>query len=177
VRRELKALVGVAQDAHCINADLARIKAELRLVNERLWEIEDRIRAKEAAQRFDQEFIELARSVYFQNDKRADLKRRINRLMNSGDFSCKPERPRTDVRPQTSIKLAEGLELLRQKSENTGLNRTKITNNETVFRRRDNHAAAQIPNQPQHVAIPLLDCGIVPNAHRFDGLGENLIRP
>ena len=62
---------------------LASIKAELRSVNEALWEIEDRIRAKEAAGEFDREFVELARSVYFQNDKRACLKGRINRLMNS----------------------------------------------------------------------------------------------
>ncbi len=83
VRRELAALRNAARDAHCNNADLAGLKAELRLVNETLWDIEDRIRAKEAARRFDHEFIELARSVYFQNDKRADLKGQINRLMNS----------------------------------------------------------------------------------------------
>jgi hypothetical protein len=68
---------------HCNDVDLARIKLELRLVNDTLWDIEDRIRAKEAAKRFDQEFIELARSVYFQNDKRSGLKGQINRLMNS----------------------------------------------------------------------------------------------
>ena len=37
----------------------------LRVVNETLWDIENRIRAKEAAGKFDQEFIDLARSVYF----------------------------------------------------------------------------------------------------------------
>jgi hypothetical protein len=47
VRCELAALASAAE-AHCKNADLARIKAELRLVSETLWEIEDRIRAKEA---------------------------------------------------------------------------------------------------------------------------------
>jgi len=57
--------------AYSKNSDLARIKADLRSVNEALWDVEDRIRAKEAAKRFDEEFIELARSVYFQNDKRA----------------------------------------------------------------------------------------------------------
>src|SRR5262245_35739381 len=83
VRRELAALANAAQDAHCNNADLAQVKAELRLVNEKLWDIEDRIRAKEATRKFDREFVKLARSVYFENDKRADLKGRINRLMNS----------------------------------------------------------------------------------------------
>src|SRR5262249_28848481 len=83
VRRELAALADAAQDAHCNDADLARVKTELRLVNEKLWDIEDRIRAKEAARKFDRKFVELARSGYFENDKRADLKGRINRLMNS----------------------------------------------------------------------------------------------
>lgn len=50
----------------------------LKDVNLRLWEIEDRIRIKEAAQEFDREFIDLARSVYFTNDQRAEIKKRIN---------------------------------------------------------------------------------------------------
>jgi len=47
-------------------------------VNERLWDIEDRIREKEAAHAFDQEFIELARAVYISNDERATIKKRVN---------------------------------------------------------------------------------------------------
>ena len=47
-------------------------------VNLRLWDIEDRIRIKEAEKAFDDEFIELARSVYFNNDKRAEIKREVN---------------------------------------------------------------------------------------------------
>lgn len=50
----------------------------LREVNELLWDVEDAIREKERAQQFDDGFIQLARSVYFTNDKRADIKRRIN---------------------------------------------------------------------------------------------------
>lgn len=52
-------------------------------VNRALWDIEDRIRSKEAAGQFDREFIELARSVYMNNDKRAALKQRINRKTQS----------------------------------------------------------------------------------------------
>jgi len=51
---------------------------ELLEVNSALWLIEDKIRMKEAAQEFDKEFIELARSVYLVNDDRARLKREIN---------------------------------------------------------------------------------------------------
>ncbi len=50
----------------------------LKDVNLKLWEIEDRIRIKEAEKAFDEEFIELARSVYVTNDERADIKKRIN---------------------------------------------------------------------------------------------------
>jgi len=52
--------------------------SELKAINEELWDIEDKIRDKEGEQAFDQGFIELARSVYFTNDKRADIKRVIN---------------------------------------------------------------------------------------------------
>lgn len=56
---------------------------ELREVNQSLWKIEDRIREKEKLQEFDDEFIELARSVYITNDKRSNIKRKINDLTNS----------------------------------------------------------------------------------------------
>jgi hypothetical protein len=48
-----------------------------------LWDIEDKIREKEAQQCFDQEFIELARSVYRMNDRRGQLKRQLNLIMKS----------------------------------------------------------------------------------------------
>lgn len=47
-------------------------------INQKLWGIEDQIRIKEKKQEFDNEFIELARSVYITNDKRAELKKEIN---------------------------------------------------------------------------------------------------
>ena len=50
----------------------------LKKVNETLWDIEDRIRRKEAEQAFDDEFVRLARSVYQVNDERAAIKRRLN---------------------------------------------------------------------------------------------------
>ena len=83
VRSELAALVSVADCTLAKRKDVAALKKQLKSINETLWEIEDKIRAKEAAQSFDQEFIQLARSVYMNNDKRGDLKRRINVLLNS----------------------------------------------------------------------------------------------
>lgn len=62
-----------------IEADIGALLA----VNERLWAIEDDIRDKERAQAFDAEFIRLARAVYFENDERAAIKRRINTALGS----------------------------------------------------------------------------------------------
>ena len=52
-------------------------------VNARLWDIEDRIRDQERVQAFDQVFIDLARSVYVENDERAAIKKRINTTLGS----------------------------------------------------------------------------------------------
>jgi hypothetical protein len=56
---------------------------QLRKVNQNLWKIGDRLRVLEKEQRFDNEFIELARSVYKLNDQRAEIKRKINKETNS----------------------------------------------------------------------------------------------
>lgn len=56
---------------------------ELREVNLKLWKIEDELRELERKQDFGEKFIELARSVYITNDKRAEIKRKINELYNS----------------------------------------------------------------------------------------------
>ncbi len=53
-------------------------EVKLKEVNQKLWEIEDRLREKEKLQEFDEEFIELARSVYMTNDLRAVIKKKIN---------------------------------------------------------------------------------------------------
>ena len=57
--------------------------SQLKEINLTLWNIEDQIRIKEKKKEFDNIFIELARSVYFTNDKRSEIKKRINRLSNS----------------------------------------------------------------------------------------------
>ena len=56
---------------------------QLKRINLKLWDIEDRIRLKEAAKQFDDEFIDLAPSVYFTNDDRAAIKKEINLMHNS----------------------------------------------------------------------------------------------
>jgi len=52
-------------------------------INNTLWDIEDRLRIKEGEKSFDEEFINLARDVYLTNDKRSDIKKRINLKLGS----------------------------------------------------------------------------------------------
>ena len=69
--------------ASVLNHDHPLFRA-LYSVNEELWDIEDRIRDLERNKDFGSEFIETARSVYFRNDKRSEIKREINILTSSG---------------------------------------------------------------------------------------------
>ena len=83
VRNELAALETTWAAHPAAAQDIAGLRAELKAVNERLWVIEDDIRIKEKAQEFDAEFIKLARSVYFENDDRARIKKDINLALGS----------------------------------------------------------------------------------------------
>ena len=81
VDKELKILKKILQDKNLeIDIDLIN---NLKGVNNNLWVIEDNIRIKESNQEFDKEFIQLARSVYKENDKRASIKKEINQKYNS----------------------------------------------------------------------------------------------
>jgi hypothetical protein len=83
VRGELTALESTWATSRYAHADIEADLAALLAVNEQLWVIEDEIRDKERAQAFDAEFIRLARAVYFKNDERAAIKRRINDRLGS----------------------------------------------------------------------------------------------
>lgn len=78
VRRELALLEASWRLEAGAELDLSDEERALARVNGALWEIEDALREHEAAQRFDAEFIALARSVYQRNDERAAIKRRVN---------------------------------------------------------------------------------------------------
>jgi hypothetical protein len=78
VRLELEMLERTWRNSPYARHDVARDEAALQAVNERLWDIEDRIRDKERAGCFDAEFVELARAVYIENDARAAIKKRVN---------------------------------------------------------------------------------------------------
>ena len=83
VRNELDLLNATWANDAASQTDVSDERARLLAVNELLWDIEERIRLKERAQAFDQEFIELARAVYFRNDERAAFKREINLKLGS----------------------------------------------------------------------------------------------
>ncbi len=83
VRRELELLSAKWQQSVTQDETVHRIHAELKAINEALWEIEDDIRDKERAREFDQRFIDLARSVYVTNDQRASAKKELNIYLGS----------------------------------------------------------------------------------------------
>jgi hypothetical protein len=83
VRNELELLGATWANDGASETDIGPERERLYAVNQALWDIEDKIRLKERAQAFDAEFIELARSVYFQNDERAAIKREINLKLGS----------------------------------------------------------------------------------------------
>lgn len=82
VRRELDLLKSRLGE-RAGQPEVSRLTDALHSVNISLWDIEDEIRACENAGDFGSRFIELARSVYITNDKRADLKRALNKVLGS----------------------------------------------------------------------------------------------
>ncbi len=83
VRHELAALERTWMAHPASGREVAQLRAQLKAVNERLWEIEDDIRDADASGVFDQGFIELARAVYLNNDERARIKRELNLALGS----------------------------------------------------------------------------------------------
>jgi phenylalanyl-tRNA synthetase alpha subunit len=83
VSRELEALSAIAAPVLAENETASHLMARLKALNETLWNIEIGVRAKEAANRFDAEFVQLARTIYKRNDERAALKRQLNLQLGS----------------------------------------------------------------------------------------------
>ncbi len=76
IDKELKLLKSLLEDQN-LKIDIVLMN-HLKEINKNIWEIENNIRIKESNEEFDKEFIELARSVYKKNDKRASIKKEIN---------------------------------------------------------------------------------------------------
>ena len=83
INKELYLLNILWQQSAYSNADVTQQRTQLKEINKTLWNIEDKIRDKEVMKQFDDEFIELARSVYATNDQRAETKKTINLITGS----------------------------------------------------------------------------------------------
>ncbi len=83
VKKEYDELTFVSNNNFSNNKDAEKLLRDLKKINKKLWNIEDRIRVKESSKVFDKDFIKLAREVYFTNDERARIKRNINMTFGS----------------------------------------------------------------------------------------------
>ncbi len=82
INKELNEIETVVEE-HKNDLKILPLIKTLKNTNLKLWEIEDKIRVKESLKEFDKDFIQLARSVYIVNDKRAEIKKDINLKTNS----------------------------------------------------------------------------------------------
>ena len=78
VRTELALLQKTWSESIVEDDTIRELHRQLKEINETLWEIEDDVRDKERAKEFDERFVELARSVYFTNDRRSEVKKKLN---------------------------------------------------------------------------------------------------
>ena len=83
VGREFKQLQSILIKYFPNSIEAKQLEEELKQINQQLWDIEDNIRDKERKRSFDDEFIQLARSVYITNDERSRIKKRINETFGS----------------------------------------------------------------------------------------------
>ena len=83
VNNELETLRPLLKENNLETSEINRHFSELYEINLELWKIEDKIREKERQTDFGSEFVSLARSVYFTNDKRAEIKKKLNLVSGS----------------------------------------------------------------------------------------------
>ena len=88
IQKELDKLIRIKHDLKLPDslnkrAELEQVYQELKTINLALWKIEDMKRRHEKEQNFDQTFVALARQVYINNDRRAEVKRKINEMLHS----------------------------------------------------------------------------------------------
>lgn len=93
VKKELALLEKTLRSHVQFDARVEMLTETLRSINARLWDVEDELRKKERGKIFDETFIELARSVYFTNDQRSQVKRELNEILNSAVVEEKSYQP------------------------------------------------------------------------------------
>ena len=93
IDRELNELNRLLEELPFSRKDVSDEVGELKAINEKLWVIEDVIRDKESRKVFDDAFIQLARAVYQNNDRRFEVKKAINRKLGSDFIEEKSYKP------------------------------------------------------------------------------------
>ena len=82
INKEFELLYNLSS-GHMDNPEIESLYHQLVETNSKLWDIEDRLRVLETEKRFEGEFVDYARKVYFTNDDRFRLKNEINNISNS----------------------------------------------------------------------------------------------
>ena len=83
INKEYTILKKVQNSNIKVTDDIKNLFEELKIINLNLWNIEDQVRSCEKNKDFGNKFVELARSVYVSNDKRSNIKFKINKLLDS----------------------------------------------------------------------------------------------
>ena len=83
IRNELSLLNEIYKNNFKNNKKLLLYEKKLIKINKKLWDIEDKIRFLESKKNFNQQFIDLARAIYINNDERSEIKKKINKLTGS----------------------------------------------------------------------------------------------
>lgn len=89
VKLQLCLLMKVYKDNIIESEDLVKCTDELRILNRKLWDLENSIRRYEKQRKFDQDFVDVARQIYLTNDTRSAIKRRISEITQSVIFEEK----------------------------------------------------------------------------------------
>lgn len=82
VKKEFELLYNLSS-VHLNSSEIESLYHQLCVINEKLWDVEDKLRVFESESKFDEEFIEYARKVYYTNDERFRLKNEINQITDS----------------------------------------------------------------------------------------------
>ena len=83
IKKEYNILIKIQNSSIKLTDKIEDLFNEIKKVNLNLWEIEDKLRICEKKKDFGKDFIELARGVYFNNDKRSKIKSEINKILGS----------------------------------------------------------------------------------------------
>ena len=83
IKKEYKILKRIQNSSINLDVKIKELFNSIKEINIKLWNVEDKLRVCEKNKDFGKNFIELAREVYFNNDKRAKIKKEMNKILGS----------------------------------------------------------------------------------------------